>query len=102
MVQNVPHGVGAYHLYFLLTEVGAKCTYLVMTHADLINQWPSLAVFAADLGVPYVTAKAMRRRMSIPASYWSRLVECAAARQLDGVTLEALASAIAMDPEAAE
>ena len=73
-----------------------------MTHADLINLWPSLTLFAEDLGVPYVTAKAMRRRQSIPAGYWSRVVECAVSRNIEGVTLEALAEAVAQDREAAE
>jgi len=74
--------------------------HFAMTHADLINLWPSLTVFAEDLRVRYVTAKAMRRRQSIPAAYWSRVVECAAARGIDGITLEVLADAIAA--EAAE
>tara|TARA_R110002020_G_scaffold467027_4_gene690182 strand:+ start:3033 stop:3254 length:222 start_codon:yes stop_codon:yes gene_type:complete len=73
-----------------------------MTHADIINLWPSLSAFAEDLGVPYVTAKAMRRRMSIPASYWVRMIEAAAARDIAGVTLADLAHAAAQPREAAE
>lgn len=62
-----------------------------MSHADLINLWPSLAEFADDLGVPYVTAKAMRRRSSVPASHWMRMVAVASEKGFSGVTLEALA-----------
>lgn len=66
-----------------------------MTHADIINLWPSLSDFAADLSVGYGTAKAMRRRSSIPPEYWMNVVRAAEARSLDGVTLEALAAAVA-------
>lgn len=64
-----------------------------MTHTEIINLWPSLGSFAADLGVEYGTAKAMRRRGSIPASYWAVVVSKAALRGLQGVTLQALAEA---------
>lgn len=73
-----------------------------MSHALLINRWPALSAFADDIGVPYVTAKAMRRRGSIPAAYWLRVVECARARNLDGVSLEILAEMAAKSLEAAE
>ncbi|CZT36158.1 hypothetical protein GA0004734_00031600 [Rhizobium sp. 9140] len=68
-----------------------------MTHADIINLWPSLTLFADDLGVPYVTAKAMRRRASIPAPYWIRAVEAASVRGLVGVSLRRLALSVAVD-----
>jgi hypothetical protein len=68
-----------------------------MTHADLINLWPSLSAFAEDLGVQYVTAKAMRRRVSVPAGYWLRMIECAETRGIEGVTLDVLARAAAHD-----
>jgi hypothetical protein len=64
-----------------------------MSHTSIIDLWPSLADFASDLGVPYGTAKAMRRRGSIPSSYWAALVRKAVARQIKGVSLEALAVA---------
>ncbi|MDX3929197.1 MAG: hypothetical protein QHC90_25775 [Shinella sp.] len=73
-----------------------------MTHADLINLWPSLTAFADDIGVPYVTAKAMRRRGSIPAPYWLLAVSRADERGLEGVTLERLAALVAVVREAAE
>ncbi len=73
-----------------------------MSHAAVINLWPSLTAFADDVGVPYVTAKAMRRRGSIPAPYWVRTVEAAHQRAIDGVTHERLAELVALLPEAAE
>lgn len=64
-----------------------------MTHSDIIGKWPSLGEFARDLGVRYGTAKAMRRRSSIPPGYWAAVVSKAALREIQGVTLQALAEA---------
>ena len=72
-----------------------------MTHADLINLWPSLSEFGADLSIEYGTAKAMRRRSSIPPEYWLAMVRSADARGIAEVTLEALAAAVAPATEAA-
>ena len=73
-----------------------------MSHSDVINLWPSLGAFAQDLGVPYVTAKAMRRRGSIPAPYWVTVVARARERSIENVTVERLAELIALVPEAVE
>jgi hypothetical protein len=74
-----------------------------MTHADIINLWPSLSAFAEDIGVPYVTAKAMRRRGSIPSGYWTQVVKCASDRLICNVSLERLAKLVAIHvAEAAE
>lgn len=67
-----------------------------MTHSDIIDQWPSLAEFAHDLSVPYGTAKAMRRRGSIPAIYWNVIVASASRRSIHGVGLQELANAIGL------
>lgn len=67
-----------------------------MTHADIINLWPSLSCFADDIDVPYVTAKAMRRRGSIPAGYWVRVVDRAKAREIPDVTFARLAELVAV------
>jgi len=67
-----------------------------MTHADIINRWPSLSAFASDLSVEYGTAKAMRRRSSIPSEYWLTVVNKAGERSIDGVTLEMLAIAVSV------
>ena len=72
-----------------------------MTHTDMINLWPSLSDFADDLGIQYGTAKAMRRRGVIPSEYWLMATLAAEARSITGVTLEALASAVARQPETA-
>lgn len=58
---------------------------------DVINQWPSLNEFGADLGITRLLAQQWRRRDSIPAGYWPRLIEKAADRRIKRVTLENLA-----------
>lgn len=61
-----------------------------MTHSEIIDKWPSIGAFAADLDVPYGTAKAMRRRQSIPPAYWPTVVAKARARRIKGISLEVL------------
>lgn len=73
------------------------CTPSHMTHANMINLWPSLSAFAADLGIQYGTAKAIRRRNSIPAEYWLLAVAKADGRGIAGVSLDALARAVAAE-----
>lgn len=73
-----------------------------MTHAEIIKKWPTLSDFADDLGVQYGTAKAMRRRGSIPPEHWLTVISKACDREIEGVTLEVLATAVAKQPEAAE
>lgn len=73
-----------------------------MTHSDIINRWPTLTDFADDIGVPYVTAKAMRRRGSIPSCYWVRVVGAAHKRAISDITFKLLAELIAIPQEAAE
>lgn len=68
-----------------------------MTHSDIINRWPSLSDFAGDIGVEYGTAKAMRRRSSIPPGKWVLIVEKAAERGIEGVNYEVLAVAAASE-----
>ena len=65
-----------------------------MTHSEIISLWPSLADFACDLSIPYGTAKAMRRRDSIPPQYWNAVVLGASERSIDGVGLQQLADAV--------
>lgn len=79
--------------------MGVNDTYIVMTHADLILSWPSIAEFGRDIGVPYEAAKAMRRRKNIPAQYWKRAVEAARFRGIDGVTYERLAELVSVAGE---
>lgn len=67
----------------------------VMSHTHLINLWPSLSDFASDLSIQYGTAKAMRRRGSVPPVHWPVMVEKARGRRLRGVTIRSLALAAA-------
>lgn len=77
------------------------CTLVVMSHTDLINLWPTLSDFAADLSLKYGTAKAMRRRSSIPSGYWDAMIAKAKMRKIKGVTYEALTKAAAKTEKAA-
>jgi hypothetical protein len=76
-----------------LTAQGMICTLSFMSHIQIIAKWPSLSDFASDLGVAYGTAKAMKRRGSIPADRWVDVVEKAKARKIKDITLEKLAMA---------
>lgn len=78
-----------------LDNSGTIYTLIDMTHTAIINLWPSLSDFADDLSVAYGTAKAMRRRGSIPPQYWPVVIRKAEEREIEGVTLEALVSAVA-------
>ncbi len=62
------------------------------SHKDIIDAWPSLVNFAVEHGVKYDTAKAWRRRDSIPPQYWPAIVAAARRRNLHNVTLELLSS----------
>lgn len=73
-----------------------------MTHADLINLWPTIVAFAGDIGVNYEAAKGMRRRGSVPSGYWRAMVVAARERGIEGVTYERLAEMAAITREAAE
>lgn len=68
------------------------------TFRNIIDKWPSLSAFAADLGVKYVTAQLMRHRDSIAPRHWNNVVLAAKKRAIPGVTLEALAAIEAADP----
>lgn len=70
--------------------------HFVMSHAELINLWPSLSDFADDIGVPYMTAKGMRRRGSVPAGYWLAMEEAASARGIEGISVRRLAEMVAV------
>lgn len=71
-------------------------TYVeVMTHRTIINFWPDLESFAADMVVQPLTAAGWRNRDSIPAKYWPDLVATARKRGFRGVTLEKLNAHIA-------
>lgn len=67
-------------------------------HREIIDRWPTLRAFADDIGVAYGTAKAMRRRNSIPDQHRPRVVESAFDRGFDGITFELLTRLAAAAP----
>lgn len=56
-------------------------TPMQLNHSDTINLWPTLADFAADVGVKRNTARGWKRRNSIPAKYWPTVLEMARNRR---------------------
>ena len=61
------------------------------THRDIICRWPSLAVFADDIGVSYEAAKKMSQRRSIGREHWLKIVDAALRRGIDGISVELIA-----------
>lgn len=49
---------------------------------QIINAWPSIGEFANDMGVNVETARGWRKRDSIPAKYWKRLLNKASQRNI--------------------
>jgi hypothetical protein len=72
--------------------------WVMSTFRSIIDKWPSLAEFASDLGVKYVTAQLMRHRNSIAPKHWKNVVSAARDRKITGVTLEVLAAMKADSP----
>lgn len=57
----------------------------------LIDQWPTIAEFASDVGCGYEAARQMRRRKKIAPEHWASVVSASKGRGIDGVTLEWIA-----------
>ncbi len=64
----------------------------MQTFADIIAAFGGVVPFRDAMGLPDVNARQMKHRDSIPPGYWPRAVEAAKERQVEGVTLELLAS----------
>ena len=60
----------------------------------LIALWPapSMATFARDCDVEWMTAHQWRRRRHVPPEYWVQIVASAKARKIKGVSIERLAA----------
>ena len=55
-----------------------------------MGAWPDCAALARDMGVPYGTVVAWKRRRNVPPAYWLDLIEAAKRRGIPGVTPESL------------
>ena len=66
-----------------------------MTFRAIIDRWPTVAAFAAEVGEKYPTVAAWRQRDSIPPRRWGAVVKAAHARGFTDVTYETLAGAAA-------
>lgn len=49
---------------------------------EIVNEWPSMAVLAEDLGVTYEVVRKWRQRRSIPPDHWERLLLAARRRRV--------------------
>ena len=58
---------------------------------ELINQWPNISAFAADLGCEYQTARKMKERNSIAPIHWKKLIAVSKKQGISGVSYEWLA-----------
>lgn len=70
--------------------------------SDLIEQWPTIGEFAADIGCGYEAARQMRMRQSIAPEHWQKVVSAASSRGVEGVTFEWIAQQRAKRQEAAQ
>lgn len=64
-----------------------------MSYDAIIDMWPTLVEFAADVGVPERRVRGWRHRDSIPGQYWQAIVDAAKKRGHRHVTLDVLAKA---------
>ena len=60
--------------------------------SSLIDQWPTIGQFAAEVGCGYEAARQMRRRESIAPEHWGLVVQASSRRGVKGVSLDWLAS----------
>jgi hypothetical protein len=67
----------------------------------LIDQWPTITEFAAEVGCGYEAARQMRRRQSIAPEHWGNVVAAAKGRSFTGVTFEWLTQQRSAQPETA-
>lgn len=64
----------------------------ILHFEDIINLWPTCADFGRDIGAKDVTARAMRRRNTIPGKYWNAVVDAARNRNFHNISLEVLSN----------
>ena len=55
---------------------------MATSFAEIIDLWPSVADFAADVGVPFHTARNWRARGSIPAHRWAAVIDSGRRRKI--------------------
>lgn len=72
------------------------------TISGLIDMWPSIAEFAADLDVGYEAAKQMRRRNSVAVEHWPRLMEACRQRGISGINAEHMVAMHTVSPRPEE
>lgn len=64
----------------------------MQTFRDLICRWPTLKLFAEEVGVPETTASAWKMRNNIRPDHWAKVIDAAERQGFEDITLELLAS----------
>jgi hypothetical protein len=59
--------------------------------ADIIEQWPSLKDFAADICIDAAYARTLKMRDALPCGYWNRVAAAAKKRGFRGITVKTFA-----------
>lgn len=73
----------------------ALCIVTAMeSFVAVIALWPQPSDLAGDIGQDAVTVRSWKARNSIPAEYWPAIVQAAARREFEGLTLEFLATLV--------
>jgi hypothetical protein len=63
----------------------------VTTFREVIDLWPSQRLLATSLGAPHASVRGWRARNTIPARWWSRLLDAAAQHGVRGLDYTILA-----------
>jgi hypothetical protein len=63
---------------------------MFQSHRDIIDAWPTLQDYAADVGVKFNTARGMRQRSSIHMRYWDEVIAAAKRRRIRGINQNVL------------
>ncbi len=69
----------------------------MQTHAEIINEWPSIDALSQDVGEQPTTVRKWKARDSIPGRYWAPMEKGAVVRQIRGVTVSLLAEIAAKE-----
>lgn len=65
--------------------------FSMRTFSAIIEAFGGPSEFGSAIGIPDSHARTMKARDSIPAKRWTAVAEAAMAREIDGVTVEAMA-----------
>jgi hypothetical protein len=59
---------------------------------SIIENWPSLKEFGADIRIEAAYARTLKMRDALPPGYWNRVEKAAKKRRMRGINLKVLAN----------